>query len=71
MSDVVRAIAVERSGYVEVASNAPGRARAFFFPIRRWRVVGAERAIAIGRRVELELRRLGVRSPTVSVRIAS
>lgn len=70
MTDVVHAAAVELGGRVSVLSDAPGRARRFDFDVKAWRVTGRERAIAIGARVELELRRRGARWETLSVRIA-
>lgn len=68
---IVHAVACERGGRVQVKSDAPGRACRFDFGIGSWRVTGPQRAIAIGRRVELELRRRGVRWETLSVRIAA
>ncbi len=65
-----RAAALERDGRVQVLSDASGRARRFDFSVATWcNAKGAVRASAIARRVEETLRRLGVKSETICVRV--
>ena len=66
---VIRAVAVEWNGAIEVQSTAPGRARRFSVRIGTWcNVRGSNRAEAMTARVLEELRRLGVRDPCISIR---